>query len=116
MASDAPLTTTTNSGSQTTTTGLQASVPANDISGGTPSSIQPGNDNGTLVSTSGIPLIQTPLSTVNIGAASSQSTTGVHQPARHINPVLLGFSVLLFVVGLILFWLTSRGAKNTTLK
>jgi hypothetical protein len=116
MASSVPLTTTTNSGSQTTTTGLQSSVPANDISGGTPSSIQPGNDNGTLVSTIGIPLTQSPLSTINIGAAASQASTGVHQPARHINPVLLGFSGLLFVVGIVLFWLTSRAAKNTTLK
>jgi hypothetical protein len=91
-------------------------VPANDISGGTPSSIQPGNDTGALVSTGGIPLTQTPLSTVSIGAAASQSSTGVHQPSRHINPALLGFSVVLFVVGLILFWLTSRSAKNTTLK
>lgn len=116
MASDAPLTTTTSSGSQTTTTGLQSSVPANDISGGTPSSIQPGTDSGALVSTGGIPLTQTPLSTINIGRASTQSSTGVPQAARHINPVLLGFSGLLFVVGLLLFWLTNRSAKNTTIK
>jgi hypothetical protein len=104
---------TPNNGSQTTTSGLQQSVAANGISGGTPSSIQPGTAASTLTSTGGITLQQTALSTVSLGTASAN--VSVAQPVHHkINAGLLGFSLTLLVFAIALFWYTGRAEKNTT--
>lgn len=117
MASSTALTTTTNPGSQSTASdsNLQSTVAANGVSGGTPSTIQPGTNNSVLLNTGGIPLTPSSLSTVAIGPAGSQTAT-LAQPHHHtFNPALLGFPVVLFILAIGLFWLMGRAEKNTTI-
>jgi hypothetical protein len=62
-----------------------------------------------------VPLHANALTTVNLSGAT-QTQTGQNAPAakHHINTALLGISVVLFVVAIVLFWLTSRPVKSTT--
>ena len=117
MANTPLLTTTSNNGSQNATAAPQQSVAANSVSGGTPSSIQPGNDANSLNNASttvGIPLGNTNLTTINVGAATSSTVA----PARPATPKShtgwLGISAGLFVLALIVLWYIGRDAKNTT--
>lgn len=116
MASNSQLTATSNpsAGSQSTTNSPQPTVAANSVSGGTPSSIQPGTATSVLTSAGGIPLTAKALSTVNLSATSTQATTAA-QPSQHkTNSGLLAFPFILVVVAAVSFWLTTRSAKNTT--
>lgn len=111
----AELNTTANAGgTQTSTQSPQSSAPATDTASTTSSGIQPGTATDLLRSSNGIVLQQSPLTTVNL-TASTQSTTPVQTPqARHINGGLLAFSLILFVVAVVLFWKTGRSVNNTT--
>ncbi len=111
------LTTTTNPGSQSTAAdnNLQSTVAANGVSGGTPSSIQPGTNNSVLLNTGGIPLSPGALSTVSLGSAASQTTVAAPVHHHKISPGLLGFALAMFVFAVGLFWYMSRAEKNTTI-
>lgn len=112
----ASLTTTSNSGEQTTTQSPQASVgsaPATAQAG----SVQPGTANNLLTSQNGQSLSPTPLSTIDLSGGAASTGQLALQPTavkHHFNPVLGGAAVLLFVVAVALFWSTSRSVKNTT--
>ncbi len=115
------LRTTTGAGTQTTTGTPQAvgsSSGTNSSNAANGSEVQPGTATDLLNSNSGITLSGTPLTVVNLNSAattsSTQSTVEVTQNDQQINPVGIGFAVLLFVVAIVFFWLTSRSAKNTT--
>jgi hypothetical protein len=114
MATSDQLTAATGTGTQTATQTPQSPVQDSGFGGGTPSTIQPSSTASLLTSSGGIPLTVTGLSTVSVGATTSQ-TVATATPAHHkINPVLLSFSIILFVAAIALFWATGRGAKNTT--
>jgi hypothetical protein len=105
--------------SQANTQTPQASVgPAtNATSAG---NVQHGTANSLLTTkTGGISLSGQALSVVDLGSAtagtSQSSQPEAAAPAKHhLNPILIGLAIALFVLVLIIFWLTSRSAKNTT--
>lgn len=113
-----PISTSSN-GSLGSTAAPQQSVPANSVSGGTPASIQPGNGADSLNNASaapGVPLQANKLTTVNIGN-TTPSTSSAAQPIKQKNhPVLLGFSITLFIIAIGLFWYMAHDAKKTTKK
>ena len=81
--------------------------------------VQPGTAQNLLVNSQasdGIPLTNTPLSVVNLatGTRADAQTNVVPAAPHHMNPALLIFSVVLFVVAIGMFYATSRSAKNTT--
>jgi hypothetical protein len=77
--------------------------------------VQPGTINSLLTSTQGVSLSGTPLTTVNLTGSTQAQPDQASQPAHHhINYGLYGVSILLCVVAAVLFWATSRSAKNTT--
>jgi hypothetical protein len=108
------LTTISGTGNQAATQSPQSAGDANP--GGTNSSrVQPGTASDLLRSQNGVKLNPTPLTTVNLNSTGSGTT----QPSatgnqHHINPVLGAFSIALFVLAIVLFWMTSRSVKNTT--
>ncbi|HEY5442561.1 MAG TPA: hypothetical protein VIJ68_03415 [Candidatus Saccharimonadales bacterium] len=115
---NSPLPTTGSSQSQSATQSPQAGVQSIS-SGAKSSSVQPGTTTSLLSgSTSGVALRPTALPTVNltnVPATSTQATTQA-APAKaphHVNSALLGMAILLFVVAVVLFWVTNRSAKNT---
>ena len=114
MANSAALNTTTSTGFQRNTGTPQSSAPANDVAGGTPSTIQPTSTNNLFVSSNGIPLNVTPVTTVSVAPSSASASTLAPVRTHHVNGALLGFSVLLFVVGLALFYFMGRADKSTT--
>lgn len=107
------LPTTVNNGSLSSTNSPQTSVPANGISGGSPSSIQPGTANDLLTSKNGIPLSPGPLTTVSVGTTKSQPVVAAKN-GSNIHPGLFIFALFLFVVALGMFYATSRADKTTT--
>jgi hypothetical protein len=120
MATD-QLTTTTGSQSQTTAQAgnLQPTGQAGDTATNS-SDVQPGTATSLLSSQQGgVPLHGTSLSQVSLNNPTpaalpvATTTTTVVKP-HHVNTVFLGFSGLLFVVAVILFWTTSRSVKSTT--
>jgi cobalamin biosynthesis Mg chelatase CobN len=80
------------------------------------SSVQPGTATALLSSQGGVTLYPTALPTINVNTATSTTatTTANNTPKHHVNPVLLGFPVLLVVVAVVLFWAMRRSVKNTT--
>jgi hypothetical protein len=117
MAND-QLTASSGSGTQTTTQSPQSSVQS-----GTPtaqaSSVQPGTATSLLTSGGGVALHATSLSTVSLNNTTAQTqaapqTAQMLPTHRHINPVLLSFSVVLCLIAIGMFWYTARSAKNTT--
>jgi len=113
--------TTTGSQSQTTAqvgnlqpTGEASSAAANS------STVQPETANSLLSSQQGgVPLHGTSLSQVSLSTPApalplATAATTAAKPVHHANTVLLGFSGLLFVVAVVLFWTTSRSVKSTT--
>lgn len=107
------LKTVTAGGTQTATQSPQDSVQAgNSLGGQSASDVQSGTATSLLNSGGGIVLNSTPLTTVNL-SATGQTPVVTTQP-RHIHPVLFGFSALLLVIAVALFWSASRSAKNTT--
>lgn len=117
MANITPLTTGTNSGIQTGTQSPQNSVQPSGFSGAPTSAVQPGTNN-TLLNNSnsaGIPLGSAQLSTVSLaGASTTAQTATTTTPHHRIHPALFGFSALLLIVAVYMFWTTSKSAKNTT--
>ena len=112
------LTTTTGSGTQTTT-GTPQSVGAPTTSAAKAGSVQSGTARSLLTSSQGVSLSNTPVTTVSLNATATNATTSAQtvntSPTSHaINPVALGFCGLLFVAAVLLFFVTSRSAKNTT--
>ncbi|PIZ62669.1 hypothetical protein COY17_02170 [Candidatus Saccharibacteria bacterium CG_4_10_14_0_2_um_filter_52_9] len=107
-------------GSQTTTETPQSAGQGN--AGGTRSSnLQPGTSPSLLNSTKsgGVPLQNNGVSTISLAptaAAQTQTVTGVAPQTKpyHYSPVAIAFPATLFVVALIMVWLTNRSAKNTT--
>jgi hypothetical protein len=86
-------------------------------------SVQPVGGNiqsETAVTPSGIALHPTQLPEINVNSGSAPATksystaVSVVQPKHHINSGLLGVSAGLFVVAIIVFWVITRSAKNTT--
>jgi hypothetical protein len=108
------LTTSSNSGIQSTTQSPQNSAgssgPAAQVG-----SVQPGTAPNLLnTDKNGVALSNQSLSLVNLGARQSQISKFAPAPERHTNPALFGVSGLLFVIAVVMFYVTARAAKNTT--
>jgi hypothetical protein len=105
------LTTQNSSGSQATTGNPQTSTGG--LSGTTSGSLQPGVTGSELNSGAGIPLYNPPLPTVSLSATSHQTDTSpTVATSHHFNPLLLGLAILLLVIAMVSFWLTSRSGKQ----
>lgn len=119
----ASLSISSSGGTQTTTQSPQNLV-SPDSSTEAATSVQPGVSNvqpETSSSPSGIALHPTQLPVVNVNtsagpvSSSSSSTVAVDtKPKHHINAGLLGASIGLFIVAVVIFWLITKSAKNTT--
>lgn len=110
--------TTNSSGGQTTTQSPQSAV-GSGVGGTQTGGVQSGTPNNLLTSSNGISLSGTALTTVSLnpGTATKASTTTVPLASpikHHVNSVLLGFSGLLIVVAIVLFWVANRSVKSTT--
>ncbi len=112
MNNAATLTTTTGSGAQATTQNPQVATQDNQTQNS--QAIQPGTAANLLNSTQGIPLNNVPVPLVSLNTSTATPPASI-PPHPAINPVLGGLSVLLFVVAIGLFVLTSRSTKNTTI-
>ncbi|GAC1499604.1 MAG: hypothetical protein NVS1B10_02500 [Candidatus Saccharimonadales bacterium] len=117
MAQD-ELTAGTSSGQQTDTQNPQTAGQAGNT-GAQSSSLQPGTATNLLTSPNGVSLNNTPLATLSLDPSqntSSSSTLVPPNPApHHLKPALLIFPGVLVLLALILFWLTTRQAKSTTI-
>jgi hypothetical protein len=109
-------------GTQTSTQSPQALV-GSGSSTEAASNVQPGGSNlqpTTAASPTGIALHPTQLPTINVNnipkpVTSSSTTAIVHsQPKHHVNSGLLSVAAGLFIVAVIIFWMITRSAKNTT--
>ncbi|MGC1177071.1 MAG: hypothetical protein WA843_03285 [Candidatus Saccharimonadales bacterium] len=116
---DSELTATSGSGTQTTTQSPQISAGSEAPTTGA-SSVQPGTATSLLNGSGGVALRGSALSTVDLGGNSAQTqtrtapaTATTKNPSHHANPVLLGFSIGLFVVALVICWLIAKPVKNT---
>ncbi|HVA11498.1 MAG TPA: hypothetical protein VNG32_05035 [Candidatus Dormibacteraeota bacterium] len=84
------------------------------------SNVQPGTATTLLTTGSGIALYPTQLPTVSVNTAPQTTTTSTPvvattiQTKHHISGGLLGISAGLFIVALVVFWIITRSAKNTT--
>ena len=114
------LRTTTGEGVQTTT-GTPQSVGAsrntNPLTPANSSEVQPGTASNVLSGKGGISLSGQPLTVVSLGTTATGTSTQTSAQAttdQQINPAGIGLAVLLFVIAIVFFWLTSRSAKNTT--
>lgn len=105
-----------NVASQANTQSPQTSAGSGSPTAAPASKVQPGTATALLSSQGGVALHPTALPTVNINTATSTTaaTTTNNTPKHHVNPVLLGFPVLLVVVAVVLFWAMRRSVKNTT--
>ena len=111
----ASLTTVPGSGTQTTTQSPQAVGAA----GGAPANatgVQPGTATNLLnTTTGGVALKNTQLSVVGLGARTTgQVSQSAPAAKHHVNPLLFGFSGLLFLAAIAMFWATARASKTTT--
>ena len=106
-------------GSQANTQTPQASVgPATKAA---PSrNVQPGTTASVLTTQSGgISLTSQALPSVKLGDTSTATVQASAAPQavqakHHLNPVLLGLAIALFMLAIGFFWITHRSAKNTT--
>jgi hypothetical protein len=85
------------------------------------SSVQPGTATTLLTTGSGIALRPSQLTTVNVNTATTPAATipssvaaTTVQPKHHISSGLLGISAGLFIIALVVFWIITHSAKNTT--
>ncbi len=109
------LSTTTNSGAQTGAQGnLTQPATQGGISGTSTGAVQTGTADSLLTSNNGISLNNTPVTTVSLTGSTQSQSPRQDTAAHHMNYALLGFSILLFVVAVGLFWATGRTEKNTT--
>lgn len=113
MNDTAKLTTTTGGGAQATTQNPQVATQDNQTQNST--TVQPGTAANLLTSTTGIPLNNVPVPLVSLNTSTATTTPTPVQPRQAVNPVLGGLSILLFVVAIGLFVLTSRTSKSTTI-
>src|SRR2546421_637495 len=109
------LNTTTRSASQSTTQTPQSTA-GSSVGGVQTRGVQSGTPADVLRSTNGIPLSNTALSVVNLGGTTTSATTSSKPvtPKHHANVPLLGFSALLIVIAIVMFWIDSRSVKTTT--
>jgi hypothetical protein len=103
-------------GSQTTTQSPQSNATSGSFGAGRQgSSVQPGTASSLLTSQNGLPLQSTQLSTVSLGSQSSSSTQApTTTKTHHTSPLALGFSILLLVLAVAIFWGMARPVKNTS--
>jgi hypothetical protein len=112
----AQLTTTTGSGTQASTQSPQTAGLAAS-SGTQASSLQPGTATSLLNGRNGVPLHGQALTVVNINGATAATiaqSPSTRVTKHHINTALMGVSVLLLLIAIVLFWVTSRSVKSTT--
>jgi hypothetical protein len=80
--------------------------------------VQRGTASSLLTSSGGISLKSQALPTVTLGKTSTstgQVSRSEPTPAKHhLNPALLGVAIGILVLALVLAWIISRSAKNTT--
>lgn len=99
---------------------LQAPAGAG-LTGARSSSVQQGTAAQALTSNQGVKLSNRPVTTVSLNQAQTQTQaqaqskppTIVDKP-KELNPVLLGVTVLFFLVAIVLVWSTMRSVKSTT--
>lgn len=112
------LTATSSSGQQTTTGNPQIAPPQSGGPSTESGGIQPGTTSSLLTgTTAGLPLnTAQPLTTVDLSATSTTTTSSVAPPAKdhQVSPGLIGLTIALFALAIIAFWVTSRTAKTTT--
>ena len=113
MANTSSLSTTTSS-TQGTTQNPQAAS-AGTTSAAQTSAIQPTTTTSLLNGGNGIVLNGSTLPSVTLGTTTASTQAPITPVAKHhINPVLGSLAVFLFVAAIVLFYLTSKSAKNTT--
>jgi hypothetical protein len=85
------------------------------------SNVQPGTANsllsGAVGGSDGIPLTSTILPVANLNTAAQgtvQNAKSTTTAKHHPNAVFLGLIIVVFIIGIIAFWLIGRSAKNTT--
>src|SRR4051812_46700489 len=109
------LTVNQSSGSQAPAgqTNLQAGGTGNNITAQS-SRVQPGTPTNALTSGNGVSLTSTPLTTVNLNAATAASTQPTAQtpPQHHFNPLLFILVVVLVVAAIGFFWATFQSGKK----
>src|SRR5487761_1621130 len=108
MANTGALSTGLGGGTQTTTQDPQNSTQASSL--GQSQNVQTGTAVSLLDSHTGIPLNNTIVPTVSLSTGTPHTAPPMPPATSHhgLNPVLLGLSLLLFVVAVALFWATSR--------
>lgn len=97
----------------TTQNNLQASGETT-LNNGLGGKVQPGIAADQLKSDQGISLNPTALSTVDLSTAATGTTATVQaEPAKHaFNPMLLGISIALFIIAVVMFYITSQSGKK----
>ena len=102
---------TPNAGAQapSTQSGLQANGQAN-LDNGLSGRVQPGITGDQLRTDQGIALTPTNLPTISLGTATNNQV--VAPTKHHFNPALMIFSILLFVLAIVLFRVTGNTGKN----
>jgi hypothetical protein len=118
----ADLTTAPAAGNQGTTQNPQSAPSGQTISGASAQSggVQPGTAKDVLTNQNGLSLHTTALTAVSLDQTTSstgsqaQPAPAVQKPAHHINPALIGISIILIIVAIGLFWMINRSAKSTT--
>ncbi|MEO8104889.1 MAG: hypothetical protein ABI602_00955 [Candidatus Saccharibacteria bacterium] len=115
MSDQNNLTTTSGGGAQTTTENPQVATPGSQTQSS--QAVQPGTAASLLTSSSGIQLTNASVPLVSLTTSTAPAPSVVPPAAtRHaLNPVLSGLSVLLFIVAIALFVLTSKTSKKTTI-
>jgi hypothetical protein len=110
------LSASTSGGTQTSTQSPQASAGSGGFGGTAQSgSVQPGTTQSLLTSSGGVPLQNTPVSTVNLSAGTqAQAAKPAASPKHHINPVLIVVPLLLLVVAVGMVGYITASAKKTT--
>jgi|GEM_PF-2899033 len=118
MAND-QLSTGASSGEQTNTGSPQSVPSANNLGGQTatklqssPSSLQGGTQLENNPSLSNITLAPTQSSSDNSSTGQAAIVTPIKH--HHINPVMLGFPIVLVIFAVLTFWTINRSAKTTT--
>ena len=110
------LNTATGGGTQSTTQDPQMATSDNSLSSTSQGSLQSSSSINLFNSANGVSLKPSALSTVKLQASQTSST---NQPVKtvshhHVNGVLLGIVLAVFVIAIVTFWQTTLAAKSTT--
>jgi|ERR1039458_783842 hypothetical protein len=106
-------------GAQTSTQSPQGLVSSGSATAAA-SNVQPGTASTLLTTGNGIALYPSQLPSVNVNTAPQATTSSnsvvatTVQPEHHISGGLLVISLSLFIIALVVFWIITRSAKNTT--